>query len=345
MIIRYIKLLLFLFLLTCLTMAACNFKLLRYGVSQGYGQLRIVLKAKPVGKVLEDPAFPDSLKGKLRFIQEVRRFAIDSLGVNDSKNYTTVYNQEGKYLLWVVTACEPYRFKPKLWSFPFVGDVPYKGFFDKKDAEKERDQLLAEHYDTEMGPVGGWSTLGWFRDPILSNMLFDSYGSIAELIIHELTHATIYVKDSADYNENLASFIGEKGALRFLTQKYGPGSEELEEYLGEIEDESTYSQSILQGTKRLDSLYRTFRDDTPKPVKDSLKAAMILSIKQDILSRPFYDTAYFYRRARRIKFNNAYLMSFRRYEGKHGDFEELFRNVFKGNIRSFLAYMKEKYKK
>jgi predicted aminopeptidase len=339
---RYIKLLGLLLLTLTLFMAACNYRLLKYGISQGYGQLRIVMKAKPVSEVLKDPSFPDSLKSSLLLIQEVRRFAIDSLGVNDSRNYTTVYDQQGKPVLWVITACEPYRFKPKIWSFPFVGEVPYKGFFNRKEAEKERRQLDDDGYDTELGSVGGWSTLGWFRDPILSNMLDDSEGAVAELIIHELTHATIYVKDSTDYNENLASFIGESGARRFLTFKYGPDSPELKHYLDEITDEDRYSRYILSGARRLDSLYKTL-GDRPAIEKDSLKKQLIADIRQRISTSSFSDTAYFHRRIRKARLNNAYFMSFKRYEGKQHDFQRLLDREFKGDLRKFLSHMKSRY--
>ena len=93
-------------------------------------------------------------------------------------------------------------------------------------ADKEMELLKEAGYDVGMRTVGGWSTLGWFKDPILSNMLNRSYGDLANLIIHELVHATIFVKDSVEFNENLASFIGDQGAKLFLKRKlsgYLPG--------------------------------------------------------------------------------------------------------------------------
>ncbi len=45
-------------------------------------------------------------------------------------------------------------------------------------------------------------------------MLNRSEGDLANLIIHEMSHATIFVKDSVDFNENLATFIGDRGAER-----------------------------------------------------------------------------------------------------------------------------------
>ena len=106
-----------------------NYELVYYALVQGKGQLSIVWKAKPVEVFLEDPATPDSIKQKLHFIGEVREFAVNELGLNDTENYTTMYDQQGKPLLWVVTGCEPYAFEAKAWKFPLVGEMPYKGFF------------------------------------------------------------------------------------------------------------------------------------------------------------------------------------------------------------------------
>jgi len=214
------------FLLECciiLTIAALMLfsQLVIYGLKMGKGQLHIVMNARPVQECLNDKDFPDSLKSKLILINEIRRYAIDSLSLKDSPNYTCVYDQHDKPAIWVVTACEPYSLHPKQWKFPIVGTVPYKGFFNKEEALNEQLKLNAEGYDTKLGSTNGWSTLGWFKDPILSNMLYQSPGNLAELIIHELTHSTIFIKNNVQHNENLANFVGETGAKKFLAYRFG----------------------------------------------------------------------------------------------------------------------------
>src|SRR6185436_1104168 len=208
-----------------------NWSLLKYAAAQGIGQMKIILNARPVSEFIGDPSFPDSLKSKLLLIQRARRYAIDSLGLNDTDNYTTMYDQQGKELMWVVLACEPFRLVEKRWDFPIIGSVPYKGYFEREKAIREREELEKENWDVSIRNPGGWSTLGWFTDPILSGMLRRSDGDLSSLIIHEMVHATIYVKDSSDFNENLASFIGDRGAEEFLAKTYGDSSKEYREYL------------------------------------------------------------------------------------------------------------------
>src|SRR6478609_1427746 len=107
-------------------LCAIYWSLISYGVAQGLGQLKIIREARPVEEFINDPSYPDSLKSKLKLIQRARQFAIDSLGLNDTDNYKTMYDQKGQELMWVVIACEPFRLKEKRWEFPVVGSVPYK---------------------------------------------------------------------------------------------------------------------------------------------------------------------------------------------------------------------------
>ena len=193
-----------------------NCESLFYGFNQGIGQLNIIWKAKPLDHYLKDDSYPDSLKSKIRLINEIKQFAVDSLGIFPSKNYTKMYDQQGIAGMYVVTACEPYALKSYKWSFPIVGDFAYKGFFKKRRAVKEVKSLKKDGYDTDIGEVNAWSTLGWFKDPVMSSMLNKNEGQLASLLIHELTHSTIFVKNDVQFNENLASFIGDKGALLFL---------------------------------------------------------------------------------------------------------------------------------
>jgi predicted aminopeptidase len=57
-----------------------NYRLVVYGVDQLKGQLSIVWNAKPIGEVMADPAFPDSLKKQLLLIEDIKKFAINCWG-------------------------------------------------------------------------------------------------------------------------------------------------------------------------------------------------------------------------------------------------------------------------
>ena len=315
--------------------------LLKYGMMQGKGQLNVVWNAKPIDEVLADVDFPDSLKMKIELMQEIRQFAIDTLGLKDTKNFTAIYDQKGKDILWNLSACEPYELKSVQWSFPFLGSFSYKGFFELDKAKEERDQLEKQGLDTRIRTVNAWSTLGWFRDPILSNQLSRSDGALAELVIHELTHATVFIKDSLSYNENLASFIGEKGAVKFLNFKYGANSRYVNQYFNSEHDYVKYTNHMLAGTKQLDSLYKTFTAGMNDSLKSERKQDMISKIIQAVDTISFNNPKRFAGIFPERLPNNCYFLSFHRYFSKIDQLEIQLQNEFDGDLRAFIQYQKE----
>lgn len=317
--------------------------LIGYGWMQGKGQLTILWEARPVEEFLASPEFPDSLKARLRLVQEIRRFAIDSLGISESDNYTTLYNQKGETLMWNVTAAEPFAMVPFRWEFPLLGSFPYKGFFDLESARLERARLDSAGYDTNIGAVAGWSTLGWFKDPILSRMLERSEGDLAELIIHELTHGTLYVKDSAEFNENLASFVGRMGAIRFLSYRFGPDSKELTTYVNLEDDYEKIYQHYLNGARKLDSLYQSMSESTPPDLKKQRKESLILNIMQNLDTIRFKERPPLQWKADNRLPNNTFFMSYLRYRGKLDFFEQELEEKFGGDLREYVTYLKKVY--
>ena len=319
-------------------------ELVGYGIRQGIGQATIIWKAKPVDDFLSDPKFPDSLKVKLRLIEEVRHYATDSLGLEDTRNYRTMFDQKGQEIMWVVTACEPFRLKPKEWTFPVLGAVPYKGFFKKEKALALKEELEKEGWDVSIRNPGGWSTLGWFTDPILSKMLERTDGDLANLIIHEMSHATIFVRDSIEFNENLATFIGDRGAERFLIDKYGVDSREYLTYIHEDKDYLKYVDHMLHGTEVLDSLYHTFREDESQEQKLRKKKVMIQQIVMSLDTLSLSTMGYKPSSRFREKLpNNAYFMNFKRYQSKQVDLWTEYRDEFHGDLRAYIQHMRDRY--
>ena len=317
-------------------------ELIAYGIGQGLGQLRIIREARPVEEFMKDPNFPDSLKSKLALIAQARRYAIDSLGLNDTDNYKTLYDQKGQELMWVVTACEPFRLKEKRWEFPVVGSVPYKGYFDREKAIKEKEALERDNWDVSIRNPGGWSTLGWFTDPILSGMLRRSDGDLASLIIHEMVHATIYVKDSSDFNENLASFIGDRGAEEFLLKTFGDTARQIREYGNEDGDYRKVAEHMLRATQKLDSLYQTFLESDPIESKKERKQAFIQRIVDAIDTITFSDGRQKSRRRGKLP-NNTYFMSFKTYESKHDYMKDEWVVKFNSDLHKMINHYKKEY--
>lgn len=328
---------------TLLLLFVVYFELVVYGIRQGIGQAKILWYARPVEEFMADPAYPDSLKAKLYLIGEVRKFAIDSLGLEDTEVYKKMYDQKGKPIMWVVQACEPFALQSVKWKFPLIGAVPYKGFFREDLALALRDELKMQGKDVMVRNPGGWSTLGWFNDPILSNMLKRSEGDLASLIIHEMVHSTMFIKDSIDFNENLANFIGDKAAGEFVKYKFGVESKQYNEYLYEDDDYTLFAEHMLRGTHVLDSLYTRLNEVEDTAVKRQRKEALIQKIVQALDTLPLKLVQKPSERFSKRLPNNAYFMSFVQYEAKQNFFETECEAKFNGDLKKYLAYLKKKY--
>ncbi len=318
--------------------------LLSYGFMQAKGQFKVIWDVREINDVLADPAFPDSLKSRILLIQEIKQFGVDSLGLSPSDNYTTFYDQHNKPLIWLITASERYRIEAHSWHFPIIGSFPYKGYFDSTWAAKDEKILQKNGFDTNIGEVSAWSTLGYLKDPILSSMLEKSEGSLANLILHELTHGTVFVKSNLELNENLASFIGNYGAEKFLIHKFGPESKELKNYQFSKKYNEAYSQHMVRGAQALDSLYSTFDGKQDfDPIKDSLKHDMILRIitKSDTLLGG--KMALLNRKNKEMIDlpNNAVFISYKTYRSQQNVFKKEFDEEYNSNFKSYLKNLKD----
>jgi len=76
--------------------------------------------------------------------------------------------------------------------------------------------LRKEGFDVYTGGVPAYSTLGWFKDPVLNTFIRYPDTEIARLIFHELAHQTVYAKGDTTFNESFATTVEEEGVHRWL---------------------------------------------------------------------------------------------------------------------------------
>lgn len=318
-----------------------------YLYTQAKGGLNVAFNTRPLAEVLHDPKVPDSLKARIRLISEIKRYAIDSLGLKDNPDvYQTLFDQQSKPLVYLVTAAEPYKMEAVEFHFPIIGNFTYKGFFDSTMAAQELKIWQQKGYDTDLGQGIAYSTLGWLPEPILSSMLFYSEGKLASLIIHEMTHGTIFVKNEHETSENLANFIGEYGAKRYLKAKYGIESEEYQKFARGKEWRKVLVTHLNKSTLALDSLYKTFKPEYTKTYKDSLKYTFIrkIVVKEDSLYAQLSHKPLLSSKLKNEDLpNNAYFVGFKTYHSKQNEFEQIFEKQFRGDFRKFLEYLEKRF--
>lgn len=285
-----------------------------YILTQAQGQLRILLNSRAIDSLLADPAVPVETKLKLRLVREIKTFGEFELGLRRSRNYESFYDTKGQPITHIVSASRKERFEPYTWWFPIVGDVPYKGFFHKEDAEEEAHELEVQGYDVALGVAAAYSTLGYFPDPVLSTMLDYPEEQLAALLLHELTHGTIYLPGGTEFNEGLASFVGWQGALEFARQKHGIASEAYDRTVRAFAAEERRDAKARELFRKLDALYRS-----------GLSAQEIVARRDAVAGR---------------KVNNAQILMQRRY-GRYDEFREKFERAEGDWARFFESLLRE----
>jgi predicted aminopeptidase len=301
----------------------------RYLAQAGCGQIDLLLRARDIDGVLRDPHLDAHTRALLGQVAAIKRFG-EQNSLRPTANYHRYVQLDRGAVVWVTTASEPLRFRPKTWSFPIVGTVPYLGWFDRDDAHQLADELRAEGWDADVGAADAYSTLGWFDDPVLSTMLPDgeeAVGDLVNVILHESTHATLYIDGQTRFNESLAEYTAGKLTLAYLDQRYGASSPEKAAYLDAGHRGEERSAVMHLAYEALEKLYASH-----------LPRADKLAEKQRILDALRVETRF------RRPINNATLAAFKNYNSGTPELDALLHACGESWRRFFatLATLKKK---
>ena len=311
-----------------------------YVLGQGSKYLALRSRAVPVAKALADPLTPPATRLLLERAGAVRAFAVAALGLKETRNYTSVATLDADRLATVVQACAELSFDRHLWSYPLVGKLPYRGYFDPEEARAEAERMKALGYDVIARPVDAFSTLGWLADPLFSFMSGYGEAEVADLVIHEMTHATVFVRGGGgaeQFNEELATFVGREGSLLYLEKLHGPASPELAEARRSRSDAEAFS-AFLRGTAaELEALYASgLAPEAKRRGKAEVIAARAAKFAAD------YDALFEtdrYRAFAMDRVNNAYLDLYRLYEGEPALYADYLARACGGDLGRFIQAM------
>lgn len=187
-----------------------------FALRAGYEEAKILSRRQSIARLVEDPRVPAERRAKLDLVLSVRDFAADSLDLAAGDSYTTFSQLDSDTLALVLSAARKDRFEPYSWWFPIVGRVPYRGFFSESSAQRAVERLEEQGFDAYVRPTSAFSTLGWFNDPVVSPLLRYDSVSLANTVVHEIFHNTLYLAGEAMFNESLAQFVGARGAIAFF---------------------------------------------------------------------------------------------------------------------------------
>jgi predicted aminopeptidase len=297
-----------------------------YTLKQGVTMLGYLNRSVPLESLLDLPlgetTDPEETRDFVERIRDIRRFAQEDLGLRETANYTRYVDISQDYLAAVVSASARDSFSRHEWWFPVVGKVPYKGFFNTDDARKEREKLQKKDLDVWIRGVDAFSTLGWFKDPLYSYMRRYPVNRLADLLIHETLHATVFLKGQVQFNEELAEFVGSEGGRLYMEKTFGLDSEEYRAMLDAEADNAVYVAFIQELIAELDALYRSDRprDEKLRKKEEIIKAAQVRFDEN-------YETLFQsdnYRGFSQLPVNNAYFELYRLYYAGGSYLEDLY---------------------
>jgi predicted aminopeptidase len=244
-------------LTAALTIPGCG---IGYIVQGAYEEARLLWNRRPISAELaSDQPLSPQLRTKLETVLRVREFAAAKLGLNTGGAYLTVTEVDQSAVVHVVMAAPRDSLRPYTWWFPVVGSVPYRGYFKASQADAEAREMEAAGYDTLVRPAVAFSSLGFFDDPLLSNLLRLDRVELASVIIHELFHRTFFLPGHVMFNESAATWVGARGAVEFFEATEGADSRDAAAARSMLESNLKFSRFLLGEQARLLKIYMSGR--------------------------------------------------------------------------------------
>ncbi len=303
--------------LAALTLSGCG---VGYVLENGLTQMALLQSRRPIAEVRQSCPLEPAQAEALDLIEDVKRYGVE-IGLAGSDNYETLA-VGWDHAIWNLSACDPLSFTPETWWFPIVGRVPYLGFFDEERAMEQAEALRAEGLDVYLRTAGAYSTLGWFEDPVLISMLSWTPYTLIDTVLHELTHATVWIPGSVAFNESFASFVGQKAAFGYLRARYGESSEIFRASVRDAQDAERWIALLKVLYDELDALYKD--PSIPDPEKLDRKAAAFDALPALVDAGGFHEPALYKAWIARRAWNNALLAQFRTYNSNHQWFQVIF---------------------
>jgi len=290
-----------------------------YVLTQAVYQASMLLARIPIDEVRSAGLLSDKRQGRLALADEIRHFSLEEIGLAPLESYTQVAVGFER-TMYNVMASEPHRFRAAGRWFPIVGSIPYIGYFRRADTQREVRRLRRAGYDVYARKVGAYSTLGWFDDPILPGMLDWPEVRLADTLIHESAHATLFVPGHMRFNESYARFVGNRGAEAFMETRRAEAPDEVRRAEESRHDRALLKETLHELYGELDELYRAGH---PRGETLERKAEILTAARRRHEELPFQRASY-RRYFERVKVNNATLLSYRTYNSGDAGFQVIF---------------------
>jgi predicted aminopeptidase len=132
-------------------------------------------------------------------------------------------------------------------------------------------------------------------------------GQLANTVIHESVHATVYIKGEAYFNESIAMWVAGKLTPIYLDRARGAESPEKTAYVKQEGESEARELRLHDAYERLNSLYESGKPDGEKLEE---KSKIFTSLRQELKIKR--------------EINNATLVQYKEYSVPTKEYQELF---------------------
>ncbi len=314
---------------------------LSYVWEQGVGQARLQLQGRPVTQVLNDPVISQEVKTQIELVQKAKSFFYQYFAEEPTKIYRKVTFLPEPAVTHLVIFSAYDEVKAQESCFPFVGCFPYLGFFKLKSAQQFQKKQEKKGWVVFRRPVYAYSTLGFFQDRILSSFFHFKEIDLVELIFHELFHTVFFVKNEAEFNENLASFFARK-----LLKKYVQKDNAFWERLKVKEQQQEKIRDlVVQMANKLNQRYRqagkVLNQKESQAILEEFLAATFYPGVQELCFKEKVEHCF--PLVEKTSWNNARFAAFLSYEQSQDILQQL-QQTKTLSLKEFYAFLQQEFK-
>lgn len=287
------------------------------------GHLSLMWRAEPVEDQLAANTLDSALREQLQTAQSARAFAADALALPVGDAFREYVALDRPWVVVNLVAVPEFSLSPHQWCYPVVGCQAYRGYFQLEDARREQSTFDQQGFDTFLGAVTAYSTLGWFDDPLHTGFTDLPQDRMVALMFHELAHRVVYLDNDTAFNESFATAVELEGLRLWLAQQ--GDLEAFDRALLRLEHRQQTLALVQNASTELESLYGQ---------QGTLDDAMIRQRKQAMLEALARDYAELSERFPEpgplgtppVTLNNAHLALFQQYHQHVPAFRQLFRD-------------------
>ncbi len=240
------------------------------------GHLGILFNTLTLEQVMDDPTTPPETRARLELARDIREYASQTLKLPENRSYRIYADLGRPAALWNIFAAPELSLELKTWCYPVAGCVAYRGYFNRRRANAYAANLKAQGYETFVGTVSAYSTVGWFNDPLLNTVIKRSDPELAAVIFHELAHQRLFLSGDTAFSESFATAVEIEGVRRWLTDRGKP--EEFANYMERLKRREQFMGLVLRYRKQLETLYASTKSDDAKRAE---KARIFDDLRRD----------------------------------------------------------------